>query len=94
MANSRVGVKISVFTLVLWVGSWAIIGSPNAAVLPVPVWAWAIRSCFEFSIWGIVSDWIGVGVLKPIDSRWVLNSQERPNDRNVDAVLLIVLPLL
>jgi hypothetical protein len=38
----------------------SIIGSTKLAVLPVPVWAMAIRSRI-ISTWGIACAWIGVG---------------------------------
>jgi hypothetical protein len=36
-----------VFTAWFSGGRLAMMGSPKAAVFPVPVWAWAIKSCFE-----------------------------------------------
>ena len=43
------------------------IGIPKAAVLPVPVWAWAMTS-LPFSSSGIVSTCTGVGSSNPIRS--------------------------
>ncbi len=40
--------------------SFVRMGSVNAAVLPVPVWAMPMRSC-PAMIGGMAADWIGVG---------------------------------
>ena len=39
---------------------YSTIGRPNAAVLPVPVWAWPITSR-PASSGGIACSWIGLG---------------------------------
>ena len=64
MASSRVGVRTSAWTP-RWVGSTAASsGSPNAAVLPVPVWATPVMSRPASSA-GMACSWIAVGVVKP-----------------------------
>ncbi len=63
MASSRVGVRTRarIFAGSCSPRTWRI-GSANAAVLPVPVWAQAIRSLPE-SAAGMAFSWIGVGVV-------------------------------
>ena len=39
------------------------IGKANAAVLPVPVWAWPIISFLPLSKSGITPAWIGLGCI-------------------------------
>ena len=40
-------------------------GMPNAAVLPLPVWAWPMTS-WPRSAGGMAPAWIGVAMVKPI----------------------------
>ena len=67
MQSSRVGV-ITIACSSAESGSryWSS-GSPNAAVLPVPVCAWPITSCPASSS-GITCSWTGVGSSKPSSS--------------------------
>jgi hypothetical protein len=60
MQSSRVGVRT-----IAWVSSFSgsmcsSIGSPKAAVLPLPVCAWPMTS-WPLSSSGIACAWIGVG---------------------------------
>jgi hypothetical protein len=45
-----------------YLDSFCIIGRPNAAVFPLPVYAFAI-TLSPFKMDGIASFWIGVGVM-------------------------------
>ena len=67
-ASSRVGTRINPCTGPFFGVSRSRTGSPNAAVLPVPVCACAIISlCLSSSNkTGMVSFWIGEGVSKPL----------------------------
>jgi hypothetical protein len=60
MHSSRVGVSTSACTSWFSGSTYSMIGSPNAAVLPVPVCAWPItsRPCRSD---GIACSWIGLG---------------------------------
>ena len=60
MHSSRVGVRTSAWTSSSEPSTDWIIGSPKAAVLPVPVWAWPITSRPSSST-GIACSWIGLG---------------------------------
>ena len=60
MHSSRVGVSTSACTLCSVGSMYSMIGSPNAAVLPVPVCAWPITSRPSSSD-GIACSWIGLG---------------------------------
>ncbi len=60
-ASSRVGASTSACGVFWVVSSRSRIGSANAAVLPVPVWARPITSR-PSSRWGIVWAWIAEGV--------------------------------
>ncbi len=65
MASSRVGSRISERGMRARrrpLARMSIIGSTKLAVLPVPVWAMAIRSRI-ISTWGIASAWMGVGTV-------------------------------
>ena len=61
MANSLVGANTKACTAFLFALNLSIIGSPNAAVLPVPVWACPTISFSPFKSKGIVCSCIGVG---------------------------------
>ncbi len=60
IANSRVGASTSTCGACCAGSSRAIAGSANAAVLPVPVWAWP-RTSRPASSGGMVAAWIGEG---------------------------------
>ena len=60
MQSSRVGVSTSACVSGSSGSTKSIIGSPNAAVLPVPVCAWPITS-LPASSSGIACSWIGLG---------------------------------
>ena len=60
MQSSRVGVSTSACTSETSGSMYSAIGSPNAAVLPVPVCAWPITS-LPSSTDGIACSWIGLG---------------------------------
>src|SRR3954447_7901239 len=82
MQSSRVGVSTIAWTSACSGSMYSSIGRPNAAVLPVPVWAWPITSLPSSSA-GIVSSWIGVGRSYP---RWESASRmgfESPSSANV-----------
>ena len=64
MHSSRVGVSTSACTSSSVGSTDSINGSPKAAVLPVPVWAWPITSRPSIS-GGIACSWIGLGVSYP-----------------------------
>ena len=61
MQSSRVGVRISACVSGSSGSTKSIIGSPNAAVLPVPVCAWPITSR-PWSNSGMACSWMGLGV--------------------------------
>ena len=65
--SSRVGVRTSAWTWRLDGSIFSTIGIPNAAVLPVPVCAWPMRSSPRRS-GGIERACTSVGVTKPIRS--------------------------
>ena len=65
--SSRVGVRTSAWTWELDGSIFSTIGMPKAAVLPVPVCAWPMRSSPRRS-GGMARAWTSVGVTKPIDS--------------------------
>ncbi len=65
--SSRVGVRISAWTWALDGSIFSTIGMAKAAVLPVPVCAWPIRSSPRRS-GGMPRAWTSVGVTKPIFS--------------------------
>src|SRR3712207_1672290 len=71
MASSRVGVRTSAWTCRSSGSMAASSGRPNAAVLPVPVWATPVMSRPD-SRAGIASAWIGDGTVKPrsATARW------------------------
>ena len=81
MQSSRVGV-ITIACSSSESGSryWSS-GRPNAAVLPVPVWAWPITSCPASSS-GIACSWTGVGSSKPSSSIAVWICSESPSSWN------------
>ena len=58
--------------------TYSSIGSPKAAVLPVPVWAWPITSRPSSSA-GIACSWIGVGSRSPDGSSASSVGSERPS---------------
>jgi hypothetical protein len=60
MHSSRVGVRTSAWTSGTPGSTYSIIGRPNAAVLPDPVWAWPITSR-PASMWGMACSWMGLG---------------------------------
>jgi hypothetical protein len=60
IASSRVGASTSACGARPAARACARIGSANAAVLPVPVWAWPSTSRFASS-GGMVAAWIGDG---------------------------------
>ena len=62
------------------------IGSPKAAVFPVPVWAWPIISC-PFKATGIASAWISDGVVKPKSVTAFNNPSFNPKSLNVNLVI-------
>ena len=62
MHSSRVGVSTSAWTSSSVGSTDSSSGSPKAAVLPVPVWAWPITSR-PSSSGGIACSWIGLGDL-------------------------------
>ena len=68
--------------------SLAISGIPNAAVLPVPVWA-DPRMSLPFIACGIASSWIGVGSLNFISDSVAIISFGSPISSN----LFIFFPL-
>src|SRR4051812_34160451 len=81
MQSSRVGV-ITIACTSLFSGSrYCSSGSPKAAVLPVPVWAWPITS-WPPSSSGIACSWIGVGSSKPSSSSACWMSGESPRSLN------------
>ena len=59
--SSRVGVRTSACTHRAAGSTFSTIGIPNAAVLPVPVCAWPMRSSPSLS-GGIACAWTSVGV--------------------------------
>ncbi|KAG1343486.1 hypothetical protein G6F61_014847 [Rhizopus arrhizus] len=61
MASSRVGARIRAWGLICCRSMLDSTGSANAAVLPVPVWAWPSTSRPSSSA-GMVAAWIGDGV--------------------------------
>jgi hypothetical protein len=61
MHSSRVGVSTIACTSATSGSTYSSSGRPNAAVLPVPVWACPITS-WPASSSGIACSWIGVGV--------------------------------
>ncbi len=65
--SSRVGVRTSAWTCMLEGSIFSTIGIPNAAVLPVPVCAWPMRSSPRRR-GGMERAWTSVGVSKPIRS--------------------------
>jgi hypothetical protein len=60
-------------------------GNTKLAVLPVPVWAEAIKSC-PFNARGMEAAWIGVGALKPAFKTHSRVSGESPRDSQVAGV--------
>lgn len=62
------------------------IGSENAAVFPVPVWAHQNTSLHS-SAWGIACSWIGVGCVYPALSSSSRNFWARPRSLNVVVVV-------
>src|SRR4051812_31144279 len=79
-------------------------GNRYAAVLPVPVWAQAIRSCLS-RITGMACSWMGVAFLNPIESRlsvilasklnsWKFNRYKSTNLRSFFDLLYIHVALL
>ena len=56
-------------------------GMQKAAVLPVPVWAWPIRS-MPASAWGIIPAWMGVGSRYSASSRAANSLSESPMPAN------------
>ena len=60
MQSSRVGVRTNAWVSSFSGSMYSSIGSPKAAVLPLPVWAWPITS-WPPSSSGIACAWIGVG---------------------------------
>ena len=82
MQSSRVGLKISAWVSFDSVIFW-IMGSPKAAVFPVPVCARPMRSFSFSSRIGMVFSWIGVGVSNPNFSiAWSISS-DNPSDLKV-----------
>ncbi|MPN18893.1 hypothetical protein SDC9_166258 [bioreactor metagenome] len=65
MESSRVGARTNACGRVSPGSHSSMIGMPNAAVLPVPVWACPIRSFSPERSFGMVSSWIGDGVSNP-----------------------------
>ena len=65
--SSRVGVRTSAWTCMLEGSIFSTIGMPKAAVLPVPVWAWPMRSSPRRR-GGMARACTSVGVTKPICS--------------------------
>src|SRR3954447_9431144 len=88
MQSSRVGVITIAWTSLFSGSRYCSSGSPKAAVLPVPVWAWPITS-WPPSSSGIACSWIGVGSSKPSSSSACWMSGERP--RSLNAVIGCVL---
>ena len=68
IASSLVGSKIKACTTLDFSRIDWIIGSPNAAVFPVPVLARAIIFVSPVSNLGIAKSWIGEGVTNPLRS--------------------------
>ena len=62
---------------------FCIIGSPNAAVFPVPVRAFAIKFVSPVSKRGIAKIWIGEGVTKPFFSTALSAYSSKPKSSNV-----------
>ena len=60
MHSSRVGVRTSAWTSATDGSTYSMIGIPNAAVLPEPVWAWPMMS-LPWSSGGIACSWMGLG---------------------------------
>src|SRR5919108_4998733 len=58
-----------------------IIGNPNAAVFPVPVWARASRSA-PLSTNGIDAAWMGVGSVYPMARRGIHSGGATPSFEN------------
>ena len=65
MASSRVGVNITACTALFSVDTFSMIGSPKAAVFPVPVCACPIISILFSNNIGIANSWIFDGSSKP-----------------------------
>ena len=78
IASSRVGVRISAWGARTAGSIRDSSGSANAAVLPVPVWA-RPRTSRPSSSSGMVSVWIGVGVVKPWSTRVPSTRSSRPS---------------
>ena len=66
-ASSRVGARTMAWVLRSLGSSFSMSGRPNAAVLPVPVWAWASMSRPSRRT-GIAFAWMAVAVSKPISA--------------------------
>lgn len=92
MASSLVGVSTMALILSFRSSKLSIIGRPNAAVLPVPVWAWAMTSWVFPSKTGITAAWISVGAVKPFFSKAAKTSSDSPssvNDLIFDIISLV-----
>ena len=85
IANSLVGANI-IEPIASLIFKLFIIGRPNAAVFPVPVWAWPIISLPERAT-GIASAWIGDGVVKPKSSIAFTKVSFKPKSLNVKFVI-------
>lgn len=81
VASSRVGTRINA-CIDSFGSAFSRIGSPNAAVLPVPVLAWPITSVPE-STTGISLAWMSVGCLKPASVTPRNTDPPSPNCPNV-----------
>ena len=70
----------------------SMIGSPNAAVLPVPVCASPIKSTSEDSSVGMACCWISVGVSIPNSGRAFSISEESPRSEKLLKVCNLIKP--
>src|SRR4051812_3632886 len=82
MHSSRVGVRTRAWTSWTDGSTCSIIGSPKAAVLPDPVWAWPIMSRPSMS-GGIACSWIGLGDSYPTSRSAASVGSESPRSAKV-----------
>src|SRR3954469_17905244 len=82
MHSSRVGVSTSAWMASSSGSTYSIIGSPKAAVLPEPVWAWPITSRPSRS-GGTACSWMGDGFSYPTSSSACRTGAERPRSAKV-----------
>src|SRR5215210_1519608 len=77
MQSSRVGVSTRPWTPLSSGSTYSSMGRPNAAVLPLPVWAWPITSRPSRS-GGMAWTWIGLGDSYPTSRRAASMDSESP----------------